>query len=653
MTQRLIKNRYLLDKILGKGNYGTVYKATDLETNQIVAIKEIRKITGLSGIEEDFYNRLVQISNKDKPDCSPYIVCYYNVFKEKHLYVVMEYVEGSDLELWIKNNLVIPNKQISYKDINTIMESTIRGLAYLHFNGIAHRDIKPANILIDKQGNLKLTDFGLSCIYNTPMWCQKSLGSPAYMSLDILTRNANYNNNLSSDIWALGITFYQLVNNNKYPFESRTIDGLIKEFRYNTFKSNASLSDSDPQKDAWVNSIINILLSSQQIKRPKVSDLLYLLQNREMYQIGNVLLNKYEAIQLLNTLGHNFNLYTPVQEIQHNLTELNKCKLNNAVLNSEEILLLGKSLGYPGKTYNICSKVNKDLQNNPNVLINNIYVAIYTFYISYPTKAQQLNKILNKIQPNSIYFTDDNYQCLLPNKQSLNLKEMIVINNYFKINKNISQLCQEVINFYKYPYIDNRIRGVIIDKILPFDKYEDITILINIVNKMRPNTDNSSLIEPLLDKYEKLKLYSEIVEFNQIFNNIDPRILQNNLKIKETILKLTENYIFVGDYTNSVNFLTLLRSLYPNIVQDPSFSKGKSYLGLKFMSSIDAGRLDEAEKLRLLINDIDPSIINIGGLQDKIKLIDRIMIQPEISKYYPGDNQAKRNYLELIISKLQ
>ncbi|XP_069807709.1 serine/threonine-protein kinase 4-like isoform X3 [Dendropsophus ebraccatus] len=136
---------------LGEGSYGSVFKASHKETSQIVAIKQIP-------VESDLQEIIKEISIMQQCD-SLHVVKYYgSYFKNSDLWIVMEYCGGGSV-----SDIIRLRKQTLKEDeIATILQSTLKGLEYLHFMRKIHRDIKAGNILLSSEGVAKLADFGVA-----------------------------------------------------------------------------------------------------------------------------------------------------------------------------------------------------------------------------------------------------------------------------------------------------------------------------------------------------------------------------------------------------------------------------------------------------------------------------------------------------------
>ncbi|KAL4914437.1 hypothetical protein BDW62DRAFT_213425 [Aspergillus aurantiobrunneus] len=173
-------SQYQMMEELGSGSFGTVYKAIDKSTGEIVAIKHI----DLESSEDDIQEIQQEISVL-ATCASPYVTQYYASFLRGHkLWIVMEYLGGgSCLDL---------------------------GLDYLHCEGKIHRDVKAANVLLSHTGKVKLGDFGVAAqLTNIKSQRNTFVGTPFWMAPEVI-QQAGYD--YKADIWSLGITAMEMIN---------------------------------------------------------------------------------------------------------------------------------------------------------------------------------------------------------------------------------------------------------------------------------------------------------------------------------------------------------------------------------------------------------------------------------------------------------
>ena len=161
-------------KLIGKGCFGEVYLAQNIKTNEIVAIKKLKKELIIRE------NQVLRINNEQdflSKINSQWIIKIKSAFQEgNYIYLIMEYLSGGDLM-----KLLIKENNFKEKDTKFYICEIILAIESLHQLGCIHRDIKPDNILIDKNGHLKLTDFGLAKIADN------------IFKEDIINHKGNYN----------------------------------------------------------------------------------------------------------------------------------------------------------------------------------------------------------------------------------------------------------------------------------------------------------------------------------------------------------------------------------------------------------------------------------------------------------------------------
>ncbi len=198
-----IKNigRYKITQKLGRGGTGIVFLATDPYIKRKVAIKVAQTITDKS--RERF---LVEAQSAGQFS-HPNIVSIYDVgVQADFCYIAMEYIEGNTLETYCKKDNLLPLQKIA-----GIILSVCSALDYSHKRGIIHRDIKPANIMLDSEGNTKITDFGIAQMIGDSLF-KGFYGTPGYMSPEQVTEKAV---GFQSDIFSLGCVFYELLTGEK------------------------------------------------------------------------------------------------------------------------------------------------------------------------------------------------------------------------------------------------------------------------------------------------------------------------------------------------------------------------------------------------------------------------------------------------------
>lgn len=204
-TGQLLAGRYLLLEKIGDGGSAEVFRARDERLGRVVALKLLRP----QYVSDPTWRRRFEIEAKAAAGLShPNIVDIYDVGEgpDGTLFIAMQYVEGPDLKavLW-KRGRLLPGEVVA------LSRQVCAALAVAHRGGLVHRDVKPQNILIDSQGNARLTDFGIvkalagAALTQTGM----TFGTAAYLSPEQAT---GMQVGPASDIYALGCVMYEMLS---------------------------------------------------------------------------------------------------------------------------------------------------------------------------------------------------------------------------------------------------------------------------------------------------------------------------------------------------------------------------------------------------------------------------------------------------------
>ena len=198
-----INDRYEIIKSIGEGGMANVYLAKDTILDRQVAVKVLR---GDLSTDEKFIRRFqreaLSVSNLSHPN----IVEVYDVGEEDgQYYIVMEYIEGKTLKqlLYKRGALTLP-------EVIDIMTQLTDGLSHAHEAYIIHRDIKPQNIMIEDNGTIKITDFGIAMAVNATQFTQTNsvMGTVHYLPPEQANGKSA---TVKSDIYSLGILMYELL----------------------------------------------------------------------------------------------------------------------------------------------------------------------------------------------------------------------------------------------------------------------------------------------------------------------------------------------------------------------------------------------------------------------------------------------------------
>jgi serine/threonine-protein kinase len=250
----LVTGRYRIIGLLGKGGMGEVYRANDLTLDQPVALKFLPEAMARdAGMLARFHNEVRIARQVSHPNvCRVYDLGEVN----GQPYLSMEYIDGEDLGSLLRRIGRLPaDRAIEFA------RRICAGLAAAHDKGVLHRDLKPSNIMIDSQGRVFITDFGLAAVTGELREAQAREGTPAYMSPEQL---AGTEVTARSDIYSLGLVLYEMFAG-KRPFEAGTLAEMIRLQQQST---PASLTSVAKDVDPAVERVIQRCLAADPRQRP-------------------------------------------------------------------------------------------------------------------------------------------------------------------------------------------------------------------------------------------------------------------------------------------------------------------------------------------------------------------------------------------------
>ncbi|MDR3211039.1 MAG: protein kinase [Planctomycetota bacterium] len=212
---------FILDDVLAEGGMGTIYRARQVDTNQVVAVKILHPGHAL---QEEFVDRFIQEARTTGRLSHPNIIKVYNVGKTNdRYYFTMELVKGTSLTQRMAS-LPLELTMMIFMEVADALD-------YAHKHGIIHRDIKPDNILIGEDGEPKVTDLGIAILDSREAregGAQKVLGTPHYMSPEQAAGKAI---TPATDIYSLGATFYHVISGAPL-FDAHSPEGImVKQVR--------------------------------------------------------------------------------------------------------------------------------------------------------------------------------------------------------------------------------------------------------------------------------------------------------------------------------------------------------------------------------------------------------------------------------------
>ncbi|XP_066551155.1 mitogen-activated protein kinase kinase kinase kinase 5 isoform X1 [Amia ocellicauda] len=301
---------------VGSGTYGDVYKARNIQTGELAAVKIIKLEPG-----DDF--SIIQQEIFMVKECTHQnIVAYFGSYlcREK-LWICMEYCGGGSLQDIYHVTGPLSEPQIAY-----VCRETLQGLGYLHSKGKMHRDIKGANILLTDNGDVKLADFGVAAKITATIAKRKSfIGTPYWMAPEVAAVEKNGGYNQLCDIWAVGITSIELAELQPPMFDLHPMRALFLMSK-SSFQP-PKLKDKTKWSPAFQN-FIKVSLTKNPKKRPTAEKLLshvFVAQNG---------LTRRMAVELLDKMNNpdNHPHYTevddddlePLSAVRHTIRSTNK-----------------------------------------------------------------------------------------------------------------------------------------------------------------------------------------------------------------------------------------------------------------------------------------------------------------------------------------
>ncbi len=258
-VKRLKKiGKYQIIGKIGEGGMGAVYKAKHPTLKRLVIIKQLT-LRGKASLIERFKREariMLDLRNDN-------VVQVFDHFKEgNYYYIAMEFVDGIPLD-----RLVHKRRYLSNEAAILIFSEVCKGLKYAHDRNIIHRDIKPANVLISKEGEVKLTDFGIATSKEDQTFgltrAGTTLGTPAYMPPEQIINSKNVDKR--ADIYAMGVMLYNMVTG-KLPYPTNMSPHTIARIEKGSFVSPRELN---PRISPKIQKVIRKAIRPNRKKRYK------------------------------------------------------------------------------------------------------------------------------------------------------------------------------------------------------------------------------------------------------------------------------------------------------------------------------------------------------------------------------------------------
>ena len=295
-TLGILNDRYQLEQTLGTGGMAIVYKAKDLMLERYVAVKALREDFSQDvAFRERFRQEAKAAANLSHPN----IVTVHDFgLDQKHLFIVMEYMPGTDLKTLIKQK-----ERFSVSEALELMIQACSGVGYAHRAGLVHCDIKPHNMLVTPEGRLKVTDFGIARALSTISPDERSevvWGSPHYFSPE---QASGLPPSPASDVYSLGVILYEMLTG-RLPFIASDSAELARMHREDLPVAPRYFNTSIPAK---LEEIILKVLSKEPSARYRTAD-----------QLGRLLMGLYETERSVPFPNENLQQLPKLEQVRTN-----------------------------------------------------------------------------------------------------------------------------------------------------------------------------------------------------------------------------------------------------------------------------------------------------------------------------------------------
>ncbi len=256
----LLSGRYELGEVIGEGVSAVVRRAVDTRTGSVVAVKILNPHLHTDAISIERFRREIQITRFIG---HPQIVSIYDLVVEgEQIYLVMEYVRGSDLKRFIALR-----DRVGVDVVVEVLGQILRILAVCHAKNVVHRDLKPQNVMIGDDHRVTLLDFGISRMTTLSDLTRTgtSLGSPEYMAPELFSSNTY---DPRTDIYALGVIVFELLTG-RLPFDGDSLPVLCRQ---HLEAPVPSIRARRPEVPAWLEQLTEKMLAKNGHHRHQTAD---------------------------------------------------------------------------------------------------------------------------------------------------------------------------------------------------------------------------------------------------------------------------------------------------------------------------------------------------------------------------------------------
>ena len=357
------KSNFKFLEIIGRGGFSQVWKVLYLKYNKIYAMKKMYKVEIIDKKSEK--DVLIELSLLSRIH-HPFIVNVHFAFQDnEYLYLISDYFPQGDLRYQL-----IHNKYYTEKQIKFIISNILLSLDYIHANNIIHRDIKPENILIDENGYLAITDFGIARFKQKNNFNEKS-GTPGYMAPEVMFAQ---NHTFAVDFYALGVIGYELIFG-KRPYVNIQRKALKQEI----FSKEVQIKKYQLPEDFSLECLdfINKMIKRKQTERLGFHNIKKIYEHRWLLDVDfkSIYLKKMESpLKLYVNSGGNYDL----KNVNYNkflyLTDKTKNRYQKIIRNIKDYESFFKEYYFYFNEFDLFDRKNTKIINkfiNPHKKYNN------------------------------------------------------------------------------------------------------------------------------------------------------------------------------------------------------------------------------------------------------------------------------------------
>lgn len=397
-------NGYKYIKSLGFGGFGKVILAREEISGRLVAIKSLndKKNLAIDNIKHE-----IQILSRFY---HPHIVIYHNTIETPDgLHFVMEYCEGGSLQQRMKE------QNLSQSEVIKIILTIAKALKFVHDQNIIHHDIKPANILFDKEGTVKLADFGVA----------NTLGFTKLYLPPIISDFTAFVSDKRHDIYSLGITTIELLNR-QHPFTGLSNEQIIKKlktgdigishfpdwlqeiiFTATHINENARFQTIDDFIEAIENNNISYEIDEKLIEAAKLSKRLkWLLSQKKYYTASRELPFYDKSLLKYPILKHQVGLYyLKTNQIPKAKNTFEELRSDHGILKtSKELAIINIELGYYSRAINFLKEHLLTKPDDPEGY--NLLLECYFYLKRYNTGSKLCHQLIKTFPKESCFKTN-------------------------------------------------------------------------------------------------------------------------------------------------------------------------------------------------------------------------------------------------------